>query len=117
IHVVSARDYPLFAAGVRPSQQDWWRRIHKKEIHGLDMEAVAARVREHLSDGPLRAGRLTELLAADGFLPVAWSGIGLWVDLIRVPPSGTWEHRRADLYGLADEWLPATPSRPTEAEG
>jgi hypothetical protein len=34
---------------------------------------------------------------------------------VRVPPSGTWEQRRADLYGLADDWL----GRPgvTEAEG
>lgn len=29
----------------------------------------------------------------------------MWVDLVRVPPSGTWEKRRADLYGLADDWL------------
>jgi hypothetical protein len=26
--------------------------------------------------------------------------------MVRVPPSGTWERRRADLYGLADDWLP-----------
>jgi hypothetical protein len=25
--------------------------------------------------------------------------------MVRVPPSGTWERRRADLYGLADDWL------------
>jgi len=24
---------------------------------------------------------------------------------VRVPPSGTWERRRADLFALADEWL------------
>ena len=24
---------------------------------------------------------------------------GLWLDLVRVPPSGTWKRRRADLYG------------------
>jgi hypothetical protein len=28
------------------------------------------------------------------------------VELVRVPPSGTWERRRADLYELADRWLP-----------
>jgi hypothetical protein len=27
------------------------------------------------------------------------------VDLVRVPPQGTWETPRADLYGLADHWL------------
>jgi hypothetical protein len=25
---------------------------------------------------------------------------------VRVPPSGTWERRRADVYGLADDWVP-----------
>jgi hypothetical protein len=29
----------------------------------------------------------------------------MWVDLLRVPPSGTWERRRADLYALADQWI------------
>jgi hypothetical protein len=25
--------------------------------------------------------------------------------MVRVPPSGTWERRRADLYALAEDWL------------
>jgi hypothetical protein len=29
----------------------------------------------------------------------------MWLDLVRVPPSGTWERRRADLYDLAETWL------------
>jgi hypothetical protein len=32
-----------------------------------------------------------------------------------VPPSGTWERRRADLYALAEEWV--GPLDATEAEG
>jgi hypothetical protein len=115
IHMVSARDHPLFAAGVRRSRREWWLRIHRKEIEGLDMEEVAARLREHLSNGPVRAAHLVELLGEGGFPPVAWSGAGLWVDMVRVPPSGTWEQRRADLYGLADDWVGS--SRATEAEG
>ena len=42
-------------------------------------------------------------------------GVGLWLDLVRVPPSGTWERRRADLYGLAADWLPAEPPTPAAA--
>ncbi|MDQ2980774.1 MAG: winged helix DNA-binding domain-containing protein, partial [Actinomycetota bacterium] len=38
----------------------------------------------------------------------------LWVDLVRVPPSGTWERRRADLFGLAEDWV--GPPEVTEAE-
>ncbi len=40
---------------------------------------------------------------------------GLWVDLVRVPPSGTWERRRADRLALAEQWV--GPEDATEAEG
>ena len=105
IHVVSARDYPLLAEAIREPRRAWWRRVQRHQVEGLDMEAVAALLREHLAAGPRRQAELTSLLAAEGFPAVAWSGAGLWLDLVRVPPSGTWEQRRADLYGLADDWL------------
>jgi hypothetical protein len=37
------------------------------------------------------------------------------VDLVRVPPSGTWQRRRADRLGLAEDWV--GPPDATEAEG
>jgi hypothetical protein len=114
IHVVSARDHPLFAAGVRRARREWWLRVHRKE-KGLDMESVVAGLRAHLAGGPRRATELKELLRSDGFPDEAWSAAGLWVDMVRVPPSGTWEQRRADLYGLADEWLGSSDA--TEAHG
>ncbi len=36
-----------------------------------------------------------------------WNGLSAWVELVRAPPSGTWERRRADLYALAEDWLGA----------
>jgi hypothetical protein len=115
IHMASVRDFPLFIAGVKRSRQKWWLRTRRQELEGLDMEAVSARVRAHLKNGPVRAPRLVELLREDGFPSVAWSGAGLWVELVRVPPSGTWNQRRADLYGLAEHWV--GPSKATEAQG
>ncbi len=115
IHTVSARDYPLFAAGVRMSRREWWLRTNRKQIQGIDMEALAARLRVHLGGGPHRRAELSERLRADGFPPIAWSGAGLWLDMVRVPPSGTWDRKSADLYGLAEHWL--GPSGATEAEG
>ncbi len=44
-----------------------------------------------------------------------WNGVSAWVDLVRAPPSGTWERRRADLYALADDWL--GPPKVTPEEG
>jgi hypothetical protein len=115
IHMVSARDYRLFAAGLRNGRRTWWLRTHGQAAQGLDMEAVAERLRAHLKGGPRRAPELKELLEAEGFPSVAWSGAGLWLDMVRVPPCGTWDRRRADLYGLAEDWLGAGPV--TEAEG
>lgn len=115
IHIVSARDYPLFAAGIRRGNREWWFRVQRTEIEGVDMEDVAARLREYLSSGPRRAPQLKQLLLAEGFPPAAWSGAGVWLEMVRVPPSGTWEQRRADLYGLAEDWLGRSVA--TEAEG
>ncbi len=115
IHVVSARDFWLFAAGIRAGRQRWWLRVQRHQVEGLDMQAAAACLRAHLAAGPRRAAELKELLRAEGLPPVAWSGVGLWLELVRVPPSGTWERRRADLYGLAEDWL--GPASATEAEG
>jgi hypothetical protein len=117
IHVVSARDYPLLAEAIREPRRAWWRRVQGRQADGadMDMDKVAALLRGRLAGGPRRQAELAALLAEEGFPAVAWSGAGLWLDLVRVPPSGTWEQRRADLYGLADDWLGGW--QVTEAEG
>jgi hypothetical protein len=115
IHMVSAADYRLFAEGIRKGRRKWWIGVQRHQVEGLDIKAAAARVRHHLRDGPRRQAELVGLLESEGFPRIAWSGAGLWLDMVRVPPSGTWDRRRADLYGLADQWL--APSRATEAEG
>jgi hypothetical protein len=114
IHIVSARDFPLFAAAIRRSRREWWLRVQAKNLEGIDMKKAAARMRKHLSGRPRRQAELLKLLEAEGFPRIAVVSAGMWMDLIRIPPSGTWEQRRADLYGLADDWLPN--SSPGEAE-
>ena len=105
IHVVSAADYPPFAEAIRSGRREWWQRVARRELKGVDLEAAAGLVRERLEAGPARQAELAGLLADRGFPRVVWNGVGLWVDMVRVPPSGTWERRRADLYGLATDWL------------
>jgi hypothetical protein len=113
IHVVSARDFGLFVAGIRRGRRRWW--VSVQRHGGVDMDRAARFLRRQLSDGPRRQADLVEVLQAEGFPRMAWSGAGMWLDMVRVPPSGTWERRRADLYALADEWL--GPGSATEAEG
>ena len=40
----------------------------------------------------------------------------LWLDLVRVPPAGTWELPRAHVYGLAAQHVPAEPVERAAAE-
>jgi len=115
IHVVAASDYWPMTAGIRRGRQAWWRRAAGRPGRDVDMEAVTDAARRELADGPLKASDLTDRLSARGFSGIASSGLQLWLDLVRVPPSGTWERRRADLYGLAEQWL--GPDTATEEEG
>lgn len=115
IHMVSAADYWPMEIGVRRIRAEWFEKVARREIEKFDKGAVADAVREVLADGPLRMKELTERLETRGFPASAARWAGTWVDLVRVPPCGTWERRRADLYGLADTWL--APTAVTEDEG
>lgn len=102
IHMVSARDYPLLTEAVRRSRQEWWLRVARdRALDSAGHIEVASILRDALLDGPRTRAQLIEILVASGFGKDIWEGAGLWIDMIRVPPSGTWERRRADLYGLA----------------
>jgi Winged helix DNA-binding domain len=109
IHLVSAKEYWLFATGLRSSQRQWWLRTHGRTTSEAEMKRFAPRLRRALADGPKSVAELGDL--AKGFL----GNLGLWVELVRVPPSGTWERRRADLLGLAEDWI--GPGGSTEEEG
>jgi hypothetical protein len=97
IHLVAKADYWPLALAIRNGRRAWWRRATQRTI---DMDAVAETAREALTAGPLKRAELEALVGKDAF-----HGLGLWLDMVRVPPSGTWERRRADLYGLAEAWV------------
>jgi Winged helix DNA-binding domain len=111
IHLVSARDYWPFALAIRDTRREWWLKAHKDGPNARDMADAAKRLRRALLDGPLRRAEL-EAIVGGGAVGV--NGVGMWLDLVRVPPSGTWERRRADLYGAAEEWIGAPPLSSTD---
>src|SRR5205814_6521181 len=100
IHMVTRRDYRLFAAGLREDRRAWWLKVAKRGSR--EIEGVAKRVRAFLADGPRPRKEIQKELGLDSS---TFNGVGLWVDLVRVPPLGTWERKRADLYGLAEQWV------------
>ena len=108
IHTVTAADYWPMAVAVRRPRRAWWMRAWGKARTDADLARAATALRSVLADGPLRQKDLVARMAARGYPREVTIGAGLWVDLVRVPPQGTWERPRADLYGLAEDWLPPT---------
>ena len=104
IHLVSARDYWPLALAVRDARRTLWLRATRDRGGAADYEAAAEVLRERLREGPVRRTELDQLVGKGRAI-----GVGLWLDLVRVPPSGTWERRRADLYGAAEDWLGPPP--------
>ena len=100
IHVVSRADYWPLVIAVRTERMAWSRSVQRTD--GRAVRRAAERLRRFLADGPRRQ---KEIADAGLWVP----GVGIWLDLVRVPPSGTWERRRADLFGLAEDWVGPEP--------
>jgi len=109
IHMVAADDFWAICAGIRASRREWWLRIAKsRHLPAISYEKLADSIRTALADGPLPRVELVAAMERAGFAKPLWECAGLWVDMVRVPPSGTWDRRRADRYGLADQWIVPT---------
>jgi DNA glycosylase AlkZ-like len=98
IHLVSKRDFWPFAVAIREPRRRWWERTNPDRPR--DMVAAGKRLRGFLADGPRRRAEIEKFLGREQAL-----GVGAYVDLVRAPPSGTWEQRRADLYAAAEDWV------------
>ncbi|HET7180883.1 MAG TPA: winged helix DNA-binding domain-containing protein [Candidatus Limnocylindrales bacterium] len=108
IHMVRRASFWKFALGVRRARREWAARVRVLPPEA-ELRAGADRLRQAVQDGPKTVKELGEL--ATGFVGT----LSYWVDLVRVPPSGTWERRRADRLALAELWV--GPEDATEEEG
>jgi len=101
IHLVATRDYWAFAEGIGPSRQEWWHQTFGKEFSRKEIDRIAAKLDARLAGRTWPRKKLDELMRSHS--TTVWSGA--WVALIRVPPSGTWKRRRADLFQRAADWI------------
>ena len=102
IHLVSRRDFWPFSSAIDEPLREWWFRATKRRPEEKRLRTIDRRGRALLAGGPKRKKEILEALR----LPATdFVGVGLWTPMVRVPPSGTWENRRADLYGLAESWV------------
>ena len=108
IHLVSKRDYWPFARDP-PGAEDLVAADARPRPRAEEGLGERPQSRRALADGTLSRAEIDSLLGE------AVDGVGLFLDLVRVPPSGTWERRRADLYAAAENWV--GPESATEADG
>ena len=111
IHTVAATDYPVFAAAIREPIRAWARRAYR--VDDPDRDLVVARLRDALGGRTVSRTELMEL--RQGATASAWGTIDIDAGLIRVPPSGTWERRRAHTFGLASDWLDESEPPPEDS--
>jgi hypothetical protein len=111
IHLVSAGDYWPLALGVRKPRRALWLRARNGSPSAAELSRAAAKLRRALAGRTMSRKEIAALLGGGS---VVVNGVGLWLDLVRVPPSGTWERRRADLYALAEDWLGEPKVTPEE---
>lgn len=117
VHLVTASDYSLMTAGVRKARRARWLRVSKSR--GLtedDYEDLAFRVGNALSSGPLTRSEILVEIETAGYPKYSFEGVELWLDLVRVPPAGTWEHPLADRYSLADRWTDSSLAKIADVE-
>jgi hypothetical protein len=115
IHLVSKADYWPMAVGVRRGRREAWTGAsYRKDYSAKQLSAAARKLRKQIGDGTMTRREIHALLGEDS---VVTNGVNMWLDLVRVPPSGTWERRRADLYAAADQWLGDPPKKLDERAG
>jgi Winged helix DNA-binding domain len=97
IHIVSRRDFWPWRAAVRAGDERWLRRVRPWATRARTT-AANRKLRRALAEEPRRADDVIAEVGKDDWLAAD-------LDLVRVPPSGTWERRRADLYAPAETWV------------
>jgi hypothetical protein len=112
IHLVSKADYWPLALATRAARRESWLRAVGDDPGPQAMDAAARTLRRELNGGGTITRKQLEALVGK---PRA-TAVGLWIDLVRVPPSGTWERRRADLYAAAHDWVGPAPESGDHAE-
>ena len=111
IHLVSARDWWPFAVATRDARRRIWTR-QPRHADARSAAAAARRVRRRIADGPMQRKDIEGLISlGQGGV----YGVGCWLDMVRVPPSGTWARRRADLFAAAEDWLGSEDVEPDDA--
>jgi hypothetical protein len=112
IHLISAADWWPISLAVREPRRQSWEAYGDRKKAKKDVIAGAKKLKKAMADGPMNRKEINELIGGGS---VVLNGTQVYLDQVRVPPSGTWERRRADIYLDAARWI--GPEKGSEASG
>jgi hypothetical protein len=112
IHLVSAADWWPIQLAVREPRRQAWEAYGDRKKAKKAVIAGAKKLKNAMAEGPMNRKEITELIGGGS---VVLNGTQVYLDQVRVPPSGTWERRRADIFLDAEQWI--GPERGSEAAG
>src|SRR5687767_10357224 len=86
IHLVSARDYWPFEVAVAEARREMWLAYGQRAAatDAREMAGLARRVAARMRGGELTRREIQEVTGD----AMRTNGVGMWIDLVRVPPSG-----------------------------
>jgi hypothetical protein len=112
IHLVAAGDWWPISLAVRQPRREAWEAYGDRRKEKQKVIAAAKQLKKAMDAGTMSRKKINELTGAGS---VVLNGTQVYLDQVRVPPSGTWERRRADLFLDAERWL--GPVKGSEGKG
>jgi DNA glycosylase AlkZ-like len=95
LHLLSARQYPLYHAALWTPRLEWLARAWKHRY----TESQLRRARKKISGEPLQMAELVDAIGGDRWLATA---VGIRFGLVTVPPAGVWGYHGASPYVLVE---------------
>jgi hypothetical protein len=111
LHLVSARDYILFAGALKaPRVAQLTRRMERMGVD-VDVPALAEQALALMADGPRSRSEVLEVFGATGDQPwFIWTLVQAELGLVRAPDSATWRRTLGPVkYVPAQMWLGRQP--------
>jgi hypothetical protein len=102
IHLVSAADWWPMQLAVREPRRENWEAYGDRKKSKKAVLAGAKKLKKAMASEPMSPKEIDALIGGGS---VVRNGTQVYLDQVRVPPSGTWERRRADLYLDAEQWI------------